>query len=375
MNRDRAVRLVARLAAATFVGASGAPATDAQEPPQIALGPPDAVAAYQFTYITSVRELSDGTMLVTDRVAPELVHIRWESPDPGAIGRRGGGPGEYQGTLRLYPLAGDTTLLYDSYNGRWSLIDGARIVTTLSEHRPLNRMFSGNLAGSDTLGHVLGLCGYTVPDREPAMGSRADSAAVVLAEWRSEWVDTMAHVKGSGFTGVTIVPARAGRPPSVVVNTPFSARDEAVLFPDGWIAVARLTPYQVDWRAPDGRWIRGAPLPWVPIPVTDREKCAAMPAYAGDPCDPSVLDGWPETIPPFLGVALRPAPDGRLLIARTRTADSREHRYDVVDRRGRLTGTIELPANARIVGVGSRSVYVAVTGEWDLQTLQRRPWP
>jgi len=52
------------------------------------------------------------------------------------------------------------------------------------------------------------------------------------------------------------------------------------LFPDGWIAIARLDPYLVEWRTPDGRTVRGTPLPSARVKVDDAEKRAYMAAIA-----------------------------------------------------------------------------------------------
>lgn len=145
-----------------------------------------------------------------------------------------------------------------------------------------------------------------------------------------------------------------------------------------------LEPYRVDWSTPDGRWIAGAPLTETSVKVHAREKCAAMARWGlvSEGCDLSFLQGWPETLPPFLPVtlpgkrrSLLAAPNGHLVILRTPAVNSPEPRYDVVDRQGRLAGTITLDANEMVIGFGPKSIYVLVTDEWDLQTLQRHPWP
>ncbi|MDE2876849.1 MAG: hypothetical protein OXU69_01530 [Gemmatimonadota bacterium] len=75
------------------------------------------------------------------------------------------------------------------------------------------------------------------------------------------------------------------------------------------------------------------------------------------------------------GIALRPAPDGMLLINRTRSADHPENRYDMVDRTGALRGTILVGPNQTIVGAGRASLYVTEKDDMDLLTLSRHPWP
>lgn len=69
------------------------------------------------------------------------------------------------------------------------------------------------------------------------------------------------------------------------------------------------------------------------------------------------------------------APDGRLVIRRAPSARSPEPRYDVIDRQGRLSAVIRLPADQAIVGFGPGSVYTVAVEEFDLQKLRRHPWP
>jgi hypothetical protein len=173
-----------------------------------------------------------------------------------------------------------------------------------------------------------------------------------------------------------------GLPPTVIIGTPFSSEDRALLFPDGWIAVVRLQPYRVDWRRPDGHWVRGPLLPFHPRRVTAQERVWAMTrAYGRALRDTEQLSGWPEIVPPFLSwnrgraPVLLALPDGRLAIARTPTASDSTNRYDLVDRTGALTAVLRLPPYEAIVGFGARSVYVVATDEDDAQRLRRHPWP
>jgi hypothetical protein len=173
----------------------------------------------------------------------------------------------------------------------------------------------------------------------------------------------------------------AGRAGTVVSNNPLGSEEKALLFSDGWISIAWADPYRVDWRSPNGHWIRGSPLPFEAVALNNREKCAALQRWAltrSSSCDPSILPGWPRTIPPFLpGMTpvLLAAPDGRLVVARTSTLASPGKDYDIVDRQGKLAGRIRLRQNEVLIGFGVRSAYVLVTDDLGLQTIQRHPWP
>ncbi|HEX7049808.1 MAG TPA: hypothetical protein VF188_06300 [Longimicrobiales bacterium] len=365
--------LLAATAIATGTAARG------QEPHRIRLRPPDWVAGVEFTKITSVRELSDG-ILVGDALEDRLVFLDWHSGAATEIGRVGPGPGEYRGVGRLYPLPADSTLFVDSYSWRWNLLAGPLIVSTIGENRVLNRLLGRHLSGLDARGRVVGRGRLRRSDVRARRGA-PDSVPLLMGQRASEHLDTIAQLDALDRSGATRLPARDGLLPALIGNNPLASQDEALLFLDGWVAIARTEPYRVDWRSPDGRRMQGPALPFDRIEVDRREKCAAIERlFRGRRrCEPSILPGWPETVPPFLPDPRVPvlfaAPDGAVVITRAPTADSRGHRYDVVDRKGRLVGVIQLPAEVRLIGFGPHSVYTVLTDSLDLQTLRRHPWP
>ncbi|HUP19340.1 MAG TPA: hypothetical protein VM778_05230 [Gemmatimonadota bacterium] len=353
----------------------------AQQPRRIELPPPDATAEVEFTSVQSVRELSDGSLLVADRRERRLVHVDWRGEEV-VVGREGPGPGEYRGIGWLHPLAGDTTLFTDSFDGRWHLVVGTRIVETLGQSRSTVAALGPRLSGTDRRGNVLAV---QRAGRSGAAGA-GDSLPLLKGRLGSLGVDTVTRLHAPR-AGLHRLPATGGRPPTVISGNSFRPVDLALLFPDGWLAVARTRPYRVEWQRPDGGWVRGAPLPFRPLPVDDRAKRAGM-ARWGLPKDiePASLPGWPETLPPFVGgggsggamnalPVLLAAPDGSLLIARTPTPASAGNQYDVVARDGRLVGRITLPGNEALAGSGANALYVVAVDPLGLQTLRRHQWP
>ena len=152
-----------------------------------------------------------------------------------------------------------------------------------------------------------------------------------------------------------------------------------MVFPDGWIAIARLDPYRVDWISPAGVVTKGRPLPFEPLPVTTAEKVAVMerlqrtdPSASKDP--ESILD-WPATMPPFLASQLNAGSDGRLWIRRTQTTQTRGTVYDVVDRSGKLAARLQLAADQIIGGFGPNRIYIITTDADGLQYLSRYNLP
>ena len=93
-----------------------------QNPPTRKPGAPQAEFAEPFSEIGAIRELRDGRVIVVDsrELTAKLVDFRTGAAV--TIGRSGDGPGEYRWPSRLYPLPGDSTLLWDASGGRMLII-------------------------------------------------------------------------------------------------------------------------------------------------------------------------------------------------------------------------------------------------------------
>jgi hypothetical protein len=166
-----------------------------------------------------------------------------------------------------------------------------------------------------------------------------------------------------------------------VLRNPLAVGDQALLFPDGWIATAFVAPYRVEWRAPSGAVVRGEPLPFTRQAVDNRIKQQAIDDTWGRPGSTAPkfaltdFPAWPDIVPPFLEDALFALPDGKVAIRRTSLGANRTIQYDIVDRAGKLSGIRRLPPNERIMAFGARSVYVVAVDADDVETLRRHPWP
>jgi len=352
-------------------------AVEAQRVPSLTLRPATGTLAEEFTVITSIRELRDGRVLITDPREPRLVVADFGTGKVESISRKGRGPGEYELVAPIKGLAGDSSLLPDMISRRWLLLDGAKVVSTLPPDSPVIRAMRGYVDGADTLGHFIQHIG--LPSRAGlTMITERDSEAVVLFDRATGHADTIARVRPRPVRREREVDAdgKTIRATSAPVGV-LLPEEGAVLFPDGWLAIARVDPFRVDWRRPDGSWVRGRSLDVPLVRMTSREREAfirrnrasgAIPSGAPNPA-------LPPTIPPFPNrYALLPASDGRVVILRSKSAEMENTRYLVVNRNGGLQGELALPASDRIVGFGRGSVYIVTTDDDGIQRLRRHPW-
>lgn len=325
-----------------------------------------------FASITSFRELSTDQVLISDHIDNVLVVADFRSGADKMIGRVGSGPGEYRLAGPLFALAADSTLFVDGLNGRWLLLAGATFVAVVPPSDPALQAAGLSIHGTDGRGRILSQ--QPLPGELLPKGRRRTSARLVRVDRRTWKVDSLAKLRGAEWMIQSAGTAASGqvRGSSVI----FSVAEQGVLFADGWVAVARQSPYRVDWIMPSGRHILGAPIPWTAPRVTDSEKKAwrdRSEQRSGRSVDPSAFS-WADEVPPFAANGLLATPGGQLLLLRPQWSGSRGTEYDIIDRTGARSGTLRLRDTERIVGFGAGWVYVAATDDDGMQRLRRHPW-
>lgn len=359
------------------IAALALPAAVSAQAREFRLGPQAGQLTAEFTRIAGVRPLSDGRLVVLDAGDNRVFLADFERDTASQIGRQGQGPGEYRRPAAITALGRDSTLIVDVANRRWLVLDADRLVVTLPPDHPPTRAARGLVRTADQVGHLLVLGTATVTLQTQRIG-KGDSVVAMLVALESARVDTVASLQAAQVLLLKDLDA-AGKVTRVAFRQPpWSVGEEPLLFPDGWLAVARLDPYRVDWRTPSGDWVRGAPLPSVEPKTTSRERetyLASERQRTGKPAPEPPPDSWPATVPPFQPTPLVGAPDGSLLIRRTPTADHPGHRYDRVDRRGQLVGWLELASSDELIAVAGRHAYLVRTDDDGIQRLARCVWP
>jgi len=360
----------------------------AQAPAAIKLKPASGQHPEEFTAVFSVRELSDGRVLVSDNRENRIVVLDFSKVTAKPVGRTGRGPNEFTRASLLFALGGDSTLLSDIGARRLLLLSRDSIVVTVPPDDPAVTALRGSANGADALGNLLVRRERIVEDAPTFQTSERDSSEFILIARSGMRQDTIArgrplirrmdqsrNAKGE-ITSMSIMQVGV-----------LGHEDGGLLFPDGWFAIARHGPFRVDWRSPSGAWTKGAALPVPVIRVDARERAAFMERNAANynpppntPAQfvlkPPTPSDFPAVVPPFppgLG-ALLAGPDGALIIRRNKSADFPAWNYFFVDRQGKLIGELALPANETLVGAGPRTLYIAVKDEDDIIRLRRHPW-
>lgn len=374
------------------------------------LGAPDATFPEPFSLVGAgtVRELSDGRLIVADPRDKLLQVIDLGKGSSVAIGREGSGPAEFGMPMRLFDAPGDTTLMYDPVNSRYLVIAGATPVNTF-------RMDAGAAAGPGGMRVGLSIANATDakgrlyfqapgitygPEGRP---QPADSAAIIRYDRGTQRMDTLAWVKLPANNVQTSGNARNARFTIGAAN-PLTPRDAWTVFPDGRVAIVRAADYHVDWVSPAGRMTSSPAIKYSPVRMTradieeeealrDRARQSSVrmsmtnvngqvsrsasigPEPNAAPLEP--LDNWPEVKPPFRPGAgtVWARPNGELWVQRTEKAGTKGTLYDVIDAKGAVTHRVRVPEGWRVVGMGDGTVYTTKLDEDDLAYLQRHRLP
>ena len=246
-------------------------------------------------------------------------------------------------------VTGDTL-----YVGDW----GLRRTTLWTLGGRLGRSVPASAAARGALPEARDQAGRFYLELPPPPGAdgagNRDSAAVAVADPAMTRIDTIARLAPLDLAEVV---GEAGRR---FERRVFSGSDHWGALPDGSLWVARVYHNRVDWRGPDGAWIKGDPLPDRVLEVTRYDREVFYRKF------PPELRATAERLPfapvkPPFETAFA-APSGHVWLEKSRAPADSSRRDHVVDRRGHLLREIRVPGPGRIVAVGARSALVAERG-------------
>ncbi len=365
---------------------SAAAPLGAQQPPEITtLSQPQAEFAEPFSSLVGLRELSDGRVIVADRLEKAVRALDFRSGTVRDIGRVGSGPGEFQMPGALLPLPGDSTLLVDFGNMRLTVItpsgrmsESTSMLGTTGELRnPSFADGSGRLYFTATGG------------LRPGSEGPPDSVAIVVWQRAADRTDTLAVLPAPQAT-VSMRSSGGGGALQFRGIGPLAPRHGWAVDVTGRLATVWPEDYHLEWIVPPGTRRVSPPVPYEPVPVSEEDKQAWASGLANTTAvmmtagresgagartvrmprpDPADMD-WPAVKPPFDASQIRFAPDGSLWVERYGRHGA-PTTVDVFDTDGRLARRIRYPDGRRFLGFGAGSIYLVRKDVDDLEWLER----
>jgi hypothetical protein len=339
---------------------------------------PTASFSSPFSHLSGLRELSDGRLVVVDRIEAEVGLIDLRAGTARQVGRPGSGPGEYTRPFTIYAAPNDSTRVLDLGGRRLLTLDGSGRFHDAILRLPTVRGGFKPPLGIDSQGRVyLDLEGILVTATQAA----AERGAAPVYRWSpGGQIDSLTEIR--------FPPVRAGPGGDYSGPVPpYQPRDAWAVDASGRVAVVRQTPYRVEWIIPGRTGPLMGPVvsaPHIRIGRAEREAYIDQLMQEGGftvlrdgqggvvrPPRPNPGDlQWPETLPIFEGPAWI-SPSGEVWVRRHRAATTRSPLFDLFDGAGRLVRQVELPADRRLVGLGNGTVYAVRVDDDGLQWLER----
>ncbi len=387
--------------------------TSAQDVPVTSLSEPEKVFSYGFANIVGIRELSDGRVILLDVGGEDVIVVidsAWQKKR--AIGREGGGPGEYRNPTKLFALPGDSSVTLDTYWRRMMVItpedQTGGLISPVGNAGNVHGEYEGVRTSpsgiwlrpaetTDGRGNFYAL-GPPAALGPNGVNILVDSAPIERWTLHSQTRDTIGFVEYKLPSTASVMQSGLAHWPVPDKSNGFSSGNQWAVARDGRIASVTSNPYQVTFFSPIGERTVCYPIEYVRTRVTREHRRywenrqvqrGTMLVNTGDgesyttaapPRQREIEYEWPEYLPPFLRTPLnRPkivqfAPDGTLWVERTRAAEV-PRLFDVIDTVGQVIKQVRLPENRHLAGFGNGTVYLVRVDEFDLQYLERYRMP
>jgi hypothetical protein len=301
------------------------------------------------TVLTSYGEISEAGWLGGERwaalaLADESVAIVDFARRTAASLVRRGAP-ELRNPSNLF-LAADTL-----YVGDWGL---RRLGLWLPSGR-LARVIPAPSVTRGSLPRARDNEGNFYLDLYPAPGpdgsGNRDSAALVRTDPTLTRVDTIARLAPLDIAEVI---GEAGRR---FERRVFSGVDRWGVLPDGSVWIARVYENRVDWRSPEGKWLRGDPLPDRVLEVTRYDRELFLRRFPPELRSTAQELPFAVVKPPF--EAGFTSPQGEVWLEKSRAPADSTRRYHIVDRQGSLVREVRVRGQGRITALSAKGALLA----------------
>ena len=353
------------------------PGADAQLPqwtvdaePRVAIGVLEGEPAYQLDQVRA-SVLHGDRIMVANGGSMELRAFDLGGKHLATGGRKGGGPGEFQGIRWMARFDGDSVIIYDPNNRRFSIFSlDAQFGRSFA---PEEQFFgvAGRLAdGSFVLPPTLV---FSTSDG-PRNGLVRDSARVIRVSATGASPDTLLVVIG-GETYIQ-TSSSGGQVTSMWVRTAPFAHNTTIAVGDSIFYTATSDRYEISGWAPDGRLVRLIRRDIQPGAVSqadiDRYKQQQLDNTRSDN-DRRELEKalaempYPDRMPAH--GPIRMDDDGNLWVQDYSPWTTEPTRWTVFDEEGRAIGTVTLPPRFTVHQIGSDYVLGMIRDDLDVEQV------
>jgi hypothetical protein len=333
--------------------------------PMLTIGVLDGPEEYQLFRAFSPLRTSRGEIVVANTGSFEMRFYDLEGTYLRAVGREGGGPGEFAMMGRIWRLGPDSLILYDFGNNRLSVhgIDGHFGRTMRLEQVATLPLPMGVFADGNVLAYW-----HLVSDGPTADGLQRTPRMYGIWDAEGAFVDSMARLPGSETYAVSM-----GADRSISTGQPFGRAPVEIAGGRHWY-YGSGDRYEIEVRAMDGtleRLIR-RPVPNRPVTeelIEERERRLRERRAERGVTTPTPFDGipYPADMPPYEDFRLDA---GRNLWVAYYHLEEEPVRWAVFDPEGRWLGDVETPPNGRVWDIGADYVLGVWRDALDVQQVR-----
>jgi hypothetical protein len=261
----------------------------AQKPiPIRTLAPVEAASTDRLGFVSGVRELSDGSVIVNDAGKRRLLAFDRSLGTIRVIADTTAGSKAQYGprSTGIIPYTGDSTLLVDVAGRAFLVIDGkGTIARVMSAPRPndVASMTNAGLGapGFDRQGRLVYRTVLMPAFKAPVVGkpytppTMPDSAPLLRADFDKRTADTIAWLR-TPVIRVSSAPLPNGGVVLTPLFSPISTIDDWTVLPDGSVAILRGADYHIDWIDRDGARSSTPKMPFDWKRLADEDKAAIV---------------------------------------------------------------------------------------------------
>lgn len=336
--------------------------------PRLQIGVAEGDPRYQMDRVRAALQLGDGRIVIANAGSQE---IRWYGADGrhvASAGRKGGGPGEFDGLASLRRLPGDSLLAYDLLGARFSWFDPAgRFVRS----EPVPRQGGIPMRFADRFGDGTLLLSTSVRSFSggPPAGISRDTV-IWLRAAPGGGLDSLPVTPG-GESAISIVRSGGEIQSMNVLTLPFMRNVQSAAAGNRyWQGVTER--YELVLRGADGRPERIVRRAVQPVPVRGAylDSLRRVRAVEHGPEAAKALDlvDVPDALPVFERLLVDD--EGHLWVQRMAWPGDVQPEWDVFDDGGQLLGTVRMPAAFRATHVGADFVLGVWKDEDDVEYVR-----
>jgi len=331
--------------------------------PVLAMGGAGDDRDHEFFQIAGLARLTDGTIVVANGGTHELRYYGTDGSLRRSVGRKGGGPGEFQILSSAVILPGDSVLVFDPMNRRSSLFDPAgRHVRDVAAAEPgsvvpsavVGRLRDGSYVARSPIMRI----GPAMLERKP--GPTRDSVWVMHLDSAGVPFDSVGPFPG--LRSDVVMVEIGGRSLPLPIPIPFSPMVHVATGPDR-VYVGVSDTYEIQAYSLDRRLATVIRRRHEPQRVTETEAAEARSQFSQgveDQSNPFVTQyqeafariALPETRPAYRDMLVDR--DGNLWVAESRApGDEGRRSWSVFGPDGRWLGDVAMPPGLRVSEIGT----------------------